>query len=211
VNFRHRAVITGVGVLAANGIGKDEFGASLSAGKSGIGPITRFDTTDLPCKIAGEVRDFDPELFIDPALKPRRRMGRFTQLGLAATRMAIDDAGVERKCLSQLPELPIVLGVSTDAQDLRSQKPGLFTAIAGIPSAATSASGYQYSARPRLRTISDGCASGMNAVGAAAEIIRPRRRRRRRRTGGFDAPDAGACGIAGARGGLRQRARPERH
>jgi 3-oxoacyl-[acyl-carrier-protein] synthase II len=56
---RRRVVITGVGIVAPNGIGKDTFWASLIAGKSGIGPVTLFDATGLPSRIAGEVKAFD--------------------------------------------------------------------------------------------------------------------------------------------------------
>ena len=88
---RNRVVITGIGVLAANGIGKDAFWNSLLAGESGIGPITLFDASELPSIVAGEVSDFDPYSYIDKSLKPKR-LARFTQLALSATNLAIDDA-----------------------------------------------------------------------------------------------------------------------
>lgn len=168
---RNRVVVTGIGVLAANGIGKGAFWSSLAAGRSGVGPITLFDASDLPCRIAGEVRGFDPEEFIDPSLKPKRRMGRFTQLGLAAAAMAVEDAGLDRQTLQRLPDLPVVMGISTSAQDLRARKPGIFTAVAGVPVAAASAIGYMFSTNPRLMTVSDGCASSLNAVNAASNMI----------------------------------------
>jgi 3-oxoacyl-[acyl-carrier-protein] synthase II len=168
----NRAVVTGVGVLAANGIGKDAFWRNTLAGKSGIGPITLFDASDLPCRIAGEVKGFDPEQFIDPSLKPAKRMARFTQLGLAAARMAIEDAGLDKKRLCSVPDLPVVLGVSTSALDLRARKPGIFTAVEGVPHACASAIGYMYNRSPRLLTVSDGCASSLDAVAKAVELIR---------------------------------------
>jgi len=168
----NRVVITGVGILAANGIGKDAFWRTLAAGESGVGPITLFDASDLPCKIAGEVKGFVPTDFIDPTLKPHKRMGRFTQLGLAASRMALEDAGLTKDFLQELPCLPIVLGVSTIAMEMRSQKATLYSAVAGIPHAATSAIGYMYHAHPRLLTLSDGCASSLDAVAMAARMIR---------------------------------------
>ena len=64
---KRRIVITGVGVLAANGIGKEEFWSSLIAGRSGVGPITLFDASRHPCQIAGEVKNFDlPKLLGRP-------------------------------------------------------------------------------------------------------------------------------------------------
>ena len=165
-------VVTGLGVLAANGSGKDEFWRTLVAGESGIAPITLFDASDLPCRIAGEVKDFDPADYIDASLKPGKRMGRFTQLGLAAARLAIEDAALEKAFLARVPDLPVILGVSTSAMDLIGRKPGLFTAVEGIPHAGASAIGYMYNPNPRLLTISDGCASSLDAVAAAANMIR---------------------------------------
>jgi 3-oxoacyl-[acyl-carrier-protein] synthase II len=67
---RNRVVITGMGVLAPNGIGLDAFWESLVAGRSGIGPITLFDARHLKSRIAGEVKNFDPQEFIEPESKP---------------------------------------------------------------------------------------------------------------------------------------------
>ena len=79
---RNRVVITGLGVLAANGIGKDAFWNSLLAGESGIGPITLFDASELPFSIAGEVSDFSPYDYIDKSFKPKRMARR--GVGLAS-------------------------------------------------------------------------------------------------------------------------------
>jgi len=59
-------VITGLGVIASNGIGKDEFWKSLKEGKSGLNKITRFDASTYPCQVAGEVNNFDPLDYMDP-------------------------------------------------------------------------------------------------------------------------------------------------
>ena len=87
----NRAVVTGIGVLAANGNALEEFWQSLLECRSGIGPITLFDPTGLTTTIAGEIRDFSPLDFIEPSMKPQR-MSRCTQLAVAAARMAIDNA-----------------------------------------------------------------------------------------------------------------------
>jgi len=167
---KKRAFITGIGILAPNGNGVSAFWDTLCRGESGIGPITLFDCSDMACKIAGEVKDFKPEDHIDPALKPRR-MGRFTQLGIAAARMAVDDAGLEPKDLRRMDGLPVVIGISNSSMDLFADQPRIHTATACIPHAATSAIGYMYSVRPRLTTISDGCASGMEAIATGARLI----------------------------------------
>ena len=88
-----RVVITGMGVIAPNGIGIDNFWNSLVHGKSGIGRITRFDASSYPSQVVGEVNDFDPINYMSP--KSARRMDRFSQFAVACARMALDDAKLE--------------------------------------------------------------------------------------------------------------------
>ena len=114
---RNRVVITGMGILAPNGIGNEEFWESLVAGRSGIGPITLFDASDLKSRIAGEVKDFDPHNYIEPELKPKR-MARHTQFAYAATMMALKDAGLEITEVDLRGPTPVVVGVSTSALDV---------------------------------------------------------------------------------------------
>jgi len=90
---RRRVVVTGMGVVCPVGIGLEETWKGLVAGKSGIGPITQFDASTYPTRIAGEVRGFDPERWMDK--REARRNDRFIQLGLAASEMAIADAGLD--------------------------------------------------------------------------------------------------------------------
>ncbi|NVN99178.1 MAG: beta-ketoacyl-ACP synthase II [Geobacteraceae bacterium] len=87
-----RVVITGVGVVSPLGIGNDENWANVTSGKSGITNITRFDASDLPVKIAGEVKNFDPEQFIDK--KEVKKMDLFIQYSLAAAHFAMEDSGL---------------------------------------------------------------------------------------------------------------------
>jgi 3-oxoacyl-[acyl-carrier-protein] synthase II len=87
-----RVVITGVGVVSPLGIGNAENWANVTAGKSGISHITRFDTADFPVKIAGEVKNFDPEQFIDK--KEVKKMDLFIQYSLAAAHFAMEDSGL---------------------------------------------------------------------------------------------------------------------
>ncbi|MDZ4197886.1 MAG: beta-ketoacyl synthase N-terminal-like domain-containing protein, partial [Kiritimatiellia bacterium] len=93
---RNRVVVTGMGVVAPNGIGLDPFWSSLLSGQSAIGPITLFDAAAFPSRIAGEVRDFKPELYLDPEVKARR-LNRFTQFALIAAEMARKQAGLTRE------------------------------------------------------------------------------------------------------------------
>src|SRR3989337_1626035 len=88
---QHRVAVTGVGVVSPIGIGKDRFWESLTAGRSGVGRIPRFDVTGWDTQIAAEVRDFDPSLWM--ARKDVRRNDRFVQFAYAASRLALEDAG----------------------------------------------------------------------------------------------------------------------
>jgi 3-oxoacyl-[acyl-carrier-protein] synthase II len=90
---KRRVVITGLGVVAPNGIGKDAFWDALVAGRSAVDWITSFDTSPYPCKVAAEVRDFRPEDFM--TRKRARELWRFTQFAVAAARMAVDDARLD--------------------------------------------------------------------------------------------------------------------
>src|SRR5205085_246641 len=114
---RNRVVITGMGVLAPNGIGLDAFWESVLHCRSGIGPITLLDASRFKTQIAGEIKDFDPADYIEPELKPKR-MARHTQLAYAATMMALKDAGLEINNLSLPSPTPVVIGVSTSAIDV---------------------------------------------------------------------------------------------
>lgn len=88
-----RVVITGLGPVTPVGIGKEKFWNSLVEGVSGISYITKFDTEDYTSKIAGEVKDFQPENFMDK--REARKMDRFTQFAVAGTKLAIEDSGLD--------------------------------------------------------------------------------------------------------------------
>ncbi|WAS97684.1 beta-ketoacyl-ACP synthase II [Nannocystis punicea] len=85
-----RVAVTGVGLISPLGVGNDENWRSLCAGRSGIGPITRFDASAMTTRIAGEVRDFDPTRWIPK--KEVRQMDLFIQYAIAAAAMAVEDA-----------------------------------------------------------------------------------------------------------------------
>ena len=91
--MKKRVVITGLGAITPIGNTAESFWQALVAGTSGIGRITRFDAADYDAKIAGEVKGFDPTAFIDK--KEARRMDRFTQFAIAASRMALSDSGLD--------------------------------------------------------------------------------------------------------------------
>ncbi|MYC27511.1 MAG: beta-ketoacyl-ACP synthase II [Nitrospira sp. SB0662_bin_26] len=89
---RRRVVITGLGAVTPLGVGVDKTWHAVCAGQSGIGPITRFDPSGYPCRIAAEVKDFDPADHIEK--KEIKKMDTFIQYAMAASREAVDDAGL---------------------------------------------------------------------------------------------------------------------
>lgn len=89
---RRRVVITGLGVVAPNGIGKEAFWTNLVAGKSAVDYITAFDPSPYPCQVAAEVRDFVPEQFM--SRQHSKAMGRSSQFAVASARLALEDAAL---------------------------------------------------------------------------------------------------------------------
>ena len=89
---RPRVVITGLGAVSPLGSSVEQLWDGFAAGRSGIRQITQFDASDLPCQIAGEIPDFDPELYF--SVKEARRTPRAAQIALAASIQAVSDAGL---------------------------------------------------------------------------------------------------------------------
>ena len=89
----NRVVLTGIGVISPIGNGREAFWQALVDGKNGIERITRFDASECASQIAGEVKDFKPEDYIDK--KEVKRMDRYTQFAVAASKMAVEDAGLD--------------------------------------------------------------------------------------------------------------------
>jgi 3-oxoacyl-[acyl-carrier-protein] synthase II len=179
---RNRVVVTGMGVLAPNGTGLDAFWKSLLEGKSGIGPITLFDATGYKSRIAGEVKNFDPEDYIEPELRPKR-MARHTQLAYAATMMALKDAGLDLAALDLPSPTPVVIGVSTSAIDIiesvyravendTPNRAPTTSAAASIPQAAANLIADRLGKSANAVTISSACPSGLDAIADAAAMIR---------------------------------------
>lgn len=178
--MRRRVVITGMGVITPIGNTIEQFWHNLINGVSGIGRITSFDTTEYTTHIAGEVRDFDPEKYIDK--KEAKRMDRFAQFAVAATKMALEQARLDIR--STNPERVGVYigsgigGLATLEENYktllekgpRRVSPFLIPMMianmgSGIVSITFGAKG------PNSSPIS-ACATGTHAVGDATEIIR---------------------------------------
>src|SRR5579884_1389922 len=98
--MHRRVVVTGLGIIAPNGIGKENFWEACVSGRSGVGRITRFDSSPLPVQIAGEVASFDA-MALGVTEKEMVYLDRPTQFAIAAANMALEDAGL----LDRLSEL----------------------------------------------------------------------------------------------------------
>src|SRR5919109_404992 len=112
-----RVVITGFGVVSPNGIGKQAFCRAILDGKSGVKRISRFDVSELPVRIAGEIPEFNEFAWIDP--RERKHVSRVVPLCLAASTEALADAGLDPSTMSleEKREIGIVLGSGGGAQE----------------------------------------------------------------------------------------------
>ncbi len=175
-----RIVVTGLGILAPNGIGKDAFWQANLAGKSGIKSLTRFDTSQFQTKIAGQIDNFNPTDFMDESIVQKE--DRFTQFALAAAKMALQDSKINLQNENSY-RLGVVLGSGLggmffyEKQILLMQQyghskthPASITRI--MPNAPSSqvAIGFQLKG-PNL-TISTACTSGNHAIGQAMSFIK---------------------------------------
>ncbi len=178
----NRAVITGMGILAPNGIGLKAFWRSLVAGQSGIGPITLFDATGYRTRIAGEVKGFDPLDYMPAQWKPRR-MARHTQLAFAATQLALQNANFDPAIKCGRSVLPVCIGVSTSALDViergfhELQHRGPRRVNSGVvsncqPQAVAHLIAEKLGVETQATTISSACPSGIDAIALAATRIR---------------------------------------
>ena len=175
-----RVVVTGVGVIAPNGIGIDSFWDSLIHGRSGVRKITHFDASSYSSKIAGEVHDFDPLNYMDP--KSARRMDRFAQFAAACTRMAMDDANLavsDRTSERTGIALGSALGGIPSAEEQHSifiekglKRVDPLLAIKIFPGGALGQVSVEFGIRGHSNTISSACAAGSDSVGYAFYVIK---------------------------------------
>jgi len=182
VDFQNRVVVTGMGVVAPNGIGLEPFWDSLIHCKSGIGPITLFDSSDFPLKISGEVKNFDLRDYFGRDCKPNR-LARQTQLGLVAFNMAVEDAGLTKELLQAQRPLQLIVGICSAAADIiESAKEIIMTRgpdrvrpyMVGAcqPHAVSAALAHLLGVQTSVTTISAACPSGLDATSMAAKMIR---------------------------------------
>ena len=179
-NGRRRVVITGMGAITPLGLNVEDFWEGLIAGRSGIDWISVVDTEHYPVKVAGEVRGFDPEQYLDR--KEARRMARFSQFAVAAGEQAFQAAGL--KIGDVEPERVGVLmgngygGLPNNDEAVRTivEKGGMrmdpFFMLKTLPNMAASHMTIRFQAKGRSSTITTACAAATQAMGEALELIR---------------------------------------
>ena len=187
-----RVVVTGVGVISPLGTGIEKNWTALINGQSGIGPITRFDASDFPVKIAGEVRDFNVEDYVDK--KESRKMDLFIHYAIGAAKMALDDSGLtiseanaERVGVvvgSGMGGLPAIERYHTAMMEGSYRKISPFFIPMSIINLAPGQISIMTGAKgPNISPVS-ACATGTHAIGDAFRMIQ---------RGDADAVIAGGC------------------
>ena len=174
-----RVAVTGVGLVSPLGIGNEENWAALVAAKSGVGPITRFDASALSCRIAGEVKGFDPSLYIEK--KEIKKMDTFIHYAMAAAQFALTDSELpvndenrERIAVvigSGIGGLPIIEETQKNylQRGPRVISPFFITALIANEAAGNVSIRYGLKG-PNLTTVT-ACATGAHAVGEAYRMI----------------------------------------
>ncbi len=175
-----RVVITGIGAITPLGRTAEAFWENLVAGKSGIGPMTLCDPTDYPCRISGEVSDFDPEEYVSS--REARRMARFSQLAVAAGLTAVESARLDMS-LEDPFRVGVILGngnggfptleencrILADRGGMR-MSPFFFPMV--LPNMATANVSRFVGAQGYNSTATTACAASNQAIGEALEVIR---------------------------------------
>lgn len=213
-----RVVVTGMGAVSPLGSSVAALWHGLSRGQSGIGPITLCNTDSYPTKIAGEASDFDPKQFMEA--KDARRVSRASQFAVAAARQAVADAGLDG---TPLPEdAGVLIGTGNSSfPDMEAavrtmiEKGGMRVSPFAMPAILPSMSGGQIAIQLGVKgynsTVSTACASGTQAIGEAAEVVR-RGDASIILTGGTEAPicEVGLAGFCVIRAMSTRNDEPER-
>ncbi len=177
---RRRVVVTGLGLVTPLGTGVEKNWTALTAGRSGIGPITRFDAADFPSRIAGEVRDFVPEEFIER--RDVKKMDPFIQYSIAATQMAMDVSGLKVTPENQ-DRVGVIIGVGMGGLlsiekfhqlflESRLRKVSPFFIAKVIGNLASGQVAISYGAMGVNYAPASACASGATAIGEAFRSVR---------------------------------------
>jgi len=177
-----RVVISGMGIVSPNGIGKQDFCRAILAGKSGVKRISRFDPSCLPVQVAGEIPDFDELAWMDA--RERKHVSRVVPLALAASTEALQDAAIDPTALSleEKREVGVILGTGGGAQEFSEEQYRLWhsghvkqVSIFCIPSGTMGTIPSEISMRFGFRgyshVVTAGCTSSTDALGYAYQHI----------------------------------------
>ncbi len=177
--MKRRVAVTGMGVISPLGVGVEENWAGLTAGRSGIGPITKFDTEAFAVKIAGEVKDFDPVQYIDH--KDVKKMDAFIHFAVVSSQFAMEDSGfqinganAERTGVligAGLGGLPAIEKYYDLYRDRGPRKISPFLIPMMIANLASGQVSIQYGAKGPNTCVTTACATGTHAIGDAARLI----------------------------------------
>ncbi|HEX7286743.1 MAG TPA: beta-ketoacyl-[acyl-carrier-protein] synthase family protein [Candidatus Angelobacter sp.] len=179
-----RAVITGMGVVSPNGVGKAAFCKAILAGKSGVRKITRFDASDLSVQIAGEVRDEEFNELDWVEARERKHVSRCVPLAIAASTEALQDAGIDpaKMSLDEKREVGVVLGTGGGANDFTDQQyhlyyqgkikqVSIFTIPSGTMGTMSSEISMRFGFRGLSHVVTSGCTSSTDAIAYATRQI----------------------------------------
>ena len=176
---RRRVVVTGLGVVSPVGNDVPSSWEAMLAGRSGIGPITRFDASGLGCRIAGEVRNFDLGAYMSP--KEARRMDTFIHYGIAASVQAIKDSGIEVNdsnrdrigCVigSGIGGLPMIEDNHTELLNRGPRRVSPFLIPGSIINMISGNLSIQYGLRGPNLAIVTACTTGLHSIGEAGRLI----------------------------------------
>jgi 3-oxoacyl-[acyl-carrier-protein] synthase II len=177
---KRRVVVTGMGIICPTGNTVEEAWGNAAAGKTGIGPITRFDTSHLENHFGGEVKNFDPDEFLGK--REARRTDRVTQLGVYAAQQALEDSGLQVTPDNQY-DIGVVMGSGIGGIDSIFKSIQAFlekgaSAVSPLmvpmmlPDSASGKVSMMFGLRGPNFAISTACATGNNCIGEALEIIR---------------------------------------
>ncbi|MDP8981466.1 MAG: beta-ketoacyl-[acyl-carrier-protein] synthase family protein [Acidobacteriota bacterium] len=177
-----RVVITGIGAVSPNGIGREAFWSATRAGQSGVKPITRFDPSEYPVRVAGEITGFDEDQYVAP--KDRPHVSRVVPLAVAAVEEALVHSGLEPQRMSrdQLREIGVVVGSGGGSQEFTEEQYRLFysghlkqCSVYVIPTSTPGTLASEISMRFGFRgfshVITTGCTSSTDALGYAYRNI----------------------------------------
>jgi 3-oxoacyl-[acyl-carrier-protein] synthase II len=177
-----RVVITGMGVVSPNGMGKEAFCRAILDGKSGVKRISRFDPSSLPVQVAGEIPDFDELAWVDA--REHKHVSRVVPLAIAASSEAIRDAGLDPSAMSmdEKREIGVILGTGGGAQEFSEEQYRLWhsghikqVSIFCIPSGTMGTIPSEISMRFGFRgyshVVTAGCTSSTDAFGYAYQHI----------------------------------------